>query len=128
MTASRLVQEVRYARNEVEAIDAFGYFDCLVIDDIAVDVAEPAIRILTEVLDIRLSNDHMTIFSSNGTPEELLSIFGPRGYSRLFANALIIPLTGIDHRLARTQIVEDTGKQALATAPHSAGMHRTTSS
>lgn len=106
ITAAQLVREVRRAWDqrgvdETEVLERFGSIGALAIDDVGVDTSEGAIRLLVEVLDQRLANDLPTCFTSNATATELKAIFGPRGFSRLMANAQAIALTGRDYRLSK---------------------------
>lgn len=105
ITAAQLVREVRRAWDdrsvdESEVLERFGSMPSLVIDDIGIDTSEGAVRILVEVLDRRLTNEVQTCFTTNATARELQEILGPRGYSRLMANAQIVALTGTDQRRA----------------------------
>lgn len=105
ITAAQLVREVRRAWDErgvdeTEVLSRFGSIGCLVIDDIGVDATEGAVRMLVEVLDMRLANEVPTCVTSNATPKQLKEIFGPRGFSRLMANAQTVTLTGADQRRA----------------------------
>jgi len=105
ITAAQMVREVRRAWDEkgvdeTEVLRRFGSIGCLVLDDIGVDATEGAVRMLVEVLDMRLANEVPTCVTSNATPKQLKEIFGPRGFSRLMANAQILTLTGADQRRA----------------------------
>ena len=104
ITSVQLVREVRRAWNErgvdeTEVLERFGSVGVLVIDDIGVDTNEGAIKTVVEVFDLRLANGLHTCFTSNLTATELREAYGPRGYSRLFANAQVVVLTGVDMRL-----------------------------
>ncbi|MBU0589454.1 MAG: ATP-binding protein [Gammaproteobacteria bacterium] len=106
ISAAQLVREVRRSWDhreidETEVIEHFGSVGALVIDDIGVDTSEGAVRVLVEVLDQRLANGVVTCFTSNLSATELREIFGPRGYSRLMAQAQVVVLTGSDHRLEK---------------------------
>ncbi|MDB5779975.1 MAG: replication protein DnaC [Polaromonas sp.] len=105
ITAAQLVREVRRAWDdrsvdETKVLERFGTIDSLVIDDIGVDISEGVIRILMEVLDMRLANDLTTCYTGCASPTQLKEIFGPRGFSRLMAKARIVVLTGADQRMA----------------------------
>lgn len=104
ITAAQLVREVRRAWNErgvdeTEVLERFGSIGALVVDDIGVDTSEGAIKTVVEVLDLRLANGRETCFTSNLSGPELREVYGPRGYSRLMANAQVVVLTGADQRL-----------------------------
>lgn len=104
ITAVQLVREVRRAWNErgvdeTEVVERFGSLGVLAIDDIGVDTSEGAVKTVIEVMDLRLANGRETCFTSNLSAQELRDVFGPRGYSRLMANAQVIVLTGADQRL-----------------------------
>lgn len=105
ITAAQLVREVRRAWNErgldeTEILQRFGTLEALVVDDLGVDTSESAVRLLVEVLDMRLAHGLATCFTSNATLEELEEIFGPRGFSRLMAQAQVVAMVGDDYRLA----------------------------
>ncbi|MBC7620590.1 MAG: ATP-binding protein [Candidatus Saccharibacteria bacterium] len=69
----------------------------LVLDDIAADSRD--LDAVVRILDQRLARELRTVLTSNARPDELKEIYGPRGFSRIFCNALVVLLNGTDYRL-----------------------------
>lgn len=103
-TAAQLVRTVRdtwgtRGTNETAALERFCTVRNLVIDDVGVDTGEHAVSVLMEVLDARLANEVLTCYTTNASGTQLLEIYGPRGFSRLMANAQVLGLGGPDRRI-----------------------------
>lgn len=89
---------VRDARN-AELIERYCTVDNLVIDDVAAYAGD--VEIVLRVVDARLNNSLSTVYTSNASPKQLLEIYGPRGFSRLTCNAVIVAMEGRDWRQRR---------------------------
>jgi DNA replication protein DnaC len=122
ITAAQLVREIRRAWDErgvdeTKVLERFGSLHALVIDDVGVDTSEGAVRLLVEVLDQRLANEMPTCITSNATPTQLREIFGPRGFSRVMANAQLVVLKGPDARLLNCRKEQDHAPQHQPRSP-----------
>ena len=89
---------VRDARN-AELIERYITVDNLVIDDVAAYAGD--VEIVLRVVDARLNYSLSTVYTSNASPKQLLEIYGPRGFSRLTCNAVIVAMEGRDWRQRR---------------------------
>jgi DNA replication protein DnaC len=92
VNAGQMVADAR----DADAVARYCAVEYLVIDDIGADPNDAGVMVT--VLDARLGNNLTTVITSNATPAELEDIYGPRGFSRLMCNALVLKMTGRDWR------------------------------
>jgi DNA replication protein DnaC len=100
--ARTLSRRILNAREPERVVSEMASFDVLVIDDVlaADEDCEPErVGALVEVLSARSMGRAFTCFSSNRSGDELLEVFGARGFSRLMHGALVLPIDGPDWRL-----------------------------
>lgn len=115
VSAADMAAQVLDKKTRAEALKQFGAVEYLVIDDIGAEDTNvnqhDAVLALIDVIQTRLDKARVTVFTCNGSERQLRDTFGPRGYSRLMAQAQVIVSTGRDRRLTRPDMQERSDRE-----------------
>jgi len=91
--------------NRFDDMNALLDCDLLIIDDLgaAQNIKNVTVNYLLNLINERNLNGAATVITTNLTPEEILSVYGERVFSRLFDKRLtaVIPFGGEDLRLKK---------------------------